>query len=129
MRNREKIRLKKGAKESKGKEEFVNTARAAQIAGMAQRTIQHGIETRNIAAVPIGRRHQAQENDEGPLTIWAKKDGLVYRMLSAGVWETTFKLTTDEASYERQFRLLGMLGFGVYLLIVTGIGAGPAEVF
>jgi hypothetical protein len=40
------------------KEEFVNTARAAQIAGMAQRTIQHWIETRNIAAVPIGRRHE-----------------------------------------------------------------------
>jgi hypothetical protein len=40
------------------KEEFVNTARAAQIAGMAQRTIQHWIETRNIAAVPIGRRYE-----------------------------------------------------------------------
>jgi len=60
-------------------------------------------------------RYLSLGNDAGLLSFWAKKDRLAYRMIDTGVWETTFKINTDEASVERQFRLIGMLGFGVYL--------------
>jgi excisionase family DNA binding protein len=38
--------------------EFVNTARAAKIAGVARRTMQQWIKTGKIAAVPIGRKYR-----------------------------------------------------------------------
>lgn len=37
---------------------FVNTARAAEICGMAQRTIQNWIEMGLIRAIPIGKRYR-----------------------------------------------------------------------
>lgn len=40
------------------KEQFGDTARAAEIAGVSRRTIQKWIELGQIASVPIGKRHQ-----------------------------------------------------------------------
>ena len=60
-------------------------------------------------------RYLSKGNDPGILGRWATKERMEYRRITAGVWETRFNLNTDEASVERQFRLIGLLGFGTYL--------------
>ncbi|PYP89991.1 MAG: hypothetical protein DMF61_01970 [Blastocatellia bacterium AA13] len=37
---------------------FVNTAKAAEICGMAQRTVQYWIEIGLVRAIPIGKRYR-----------------------------------------------------------------------